>query len=176
MLAFRYEKILTQLKKNWIKYGFETVAIFVDILCAVTLDNRNNLRLKRKDEIEYLSNLKFDLESQLIFIEVQKDFEEYMGSACEGILDILQKPPHDIAKLNELVVSLGRMPFIVRNPIYEDLKSSSNPDIISDGNFRNTLLKFSQHIDNAETILSRNNETIHRLSNFFIENARTDLG
>ena len=53
------------------KYGFETVAIFVDILGAVTLDNWNNLRLKRKDEIEYLSNLKFDLESQLIFIEVQ---------------------------------------------------------------------------------------------------------
>lgn len=59
------KKILTQLKTNWIKYGFEMVDIIVGILGTVTLDNWNGKRLERKDEIEYLVNLKVDLESQL---------------------------------------------------------------------------------------------------------------
>ena len=59
------KKVFKHLGTNWIKYGFGTVAIIVGILGAVTLDNWNSRRLEEQDEIEYLSNLKVDLESQL---------------------------------------------------------------------------------------------------------------
>lgn len=169
-------KILNHLKANWIKYGFETIAIFVGILGAVTLDNWNSGRLERRDEIEYLVNLKVDLESQLIIIDEQKNFEEAMRSFCEGILEIIQEPPYDIARLNELAGSLGRKSFVVRNPVYEDLKSSGNLDIISEGDLRNTLLKFYQDITYAATVFANNNEAIHKLGDQFTENGLADLG
>ena len=49
---------------NWIKYGFETFAIFIGILAAVRVDSVNELRKERKYEAEYLANLKVDPSQQ----------------------------------------------------------------------------------------------------------------
>ena len=102
--------------------------------------------------------------------------KEAMRSFCEGILDIIKELPYDIARLNGLAGSLGRKSFVVRNPVYEDLKSSGNLDIISDGDLRNTLLKFYQDITYAETVFANNNEAIHKLGDQFTENGLADLG
>ncbi len=170
------KKVFKHLGTNWIKYGFETVAIIVGILGAVTLDNWNSRRLEEQDEIEYLSNLKVDLESQLEIIVIQKDFEEAMGSVCEDILETIHEPPYDVDRLNELATSLGRKTFVVRNAVYEDLKYSGNLDIISNEDLRNALLNFYQHITRAESVFANNNQAIHQLGNLLMENGLADFG
>ena len=56
------KKILDHLKKNWIVYGFETLTIVVGILGAYSLNNWNENRKQRKDDIHFLYSLKSEIE------------------------------------------------------------------------------------------------------------------
>ena len=42
-------KKMVHLKVNWIKYGFETKAIFISIMTTVAVNNLNELSNVRKD-------------------------------------------------------------------------------------------------------------------------------
>jgi hypothetical protein len=53
--------ILQNLRNNWIKYGFETLAITVGILGAFALDNWNENRKQQLNDIEFLKNLKSEI-------------------------------------------------------------------------------------------------------------------
>ena len=170
------KKIITHLKANWIKYGFETAAIFIGIVAAVTMDNLNDLRKDRRDEIQYLANLKVDLENQLEIIVSQKEFEATMKSTCQDILATIHSPPYDVDRLNQLGTTLGRKSFVVRSAVFEDLKSSGNLDILSNADLRNALLEFYEDVTYAETVFANNNRVIHILGDQFIEKGFADFG
>ena len=54
-------KILSHLRSEWFRYGFETLAVVVGILVAFALDNWNESRKQEFLEIQYLKGLKVDL-------------------------------------------------------------------------------------------------------------------
>jgi len=61
----------TYLKDNWLKYGFETVAIVVGILGAFALSTWHETRKEEEREKAYLLNLMVDLNGHLDNIEEQ---------------------------------------------------------------------------------------------------------
>ena len=63
------KKIINHLGKNWIKYGFETFAIVLGILGALSLENLNEDRNDRKKEYILLQQLKADFETNQQLIE-----------------------------------------------------------------------------------------------------------
>ena len=63
------KKIINHLRENWIKYGFETIAILIGILGALSLENLNEDRNDRKKEYILLQQLKADFEINQQLIE-----------------------------------------------------------------------------------------------------------
>jgi hypothetical protein len=55
------KKLLYNLRDNWIKYGFETLAVTIGILGAFALDNWNENRKQQLNDIEFLKNLKSEI-------------------------------------------------------------------------------------------------------------------
>ncbi len=55
------KKLLYNLRDNWIKYGFETLAVTIGILGAFALDNWNENRKQQLNDIEFLKNLKNEI-------------------------------------------------------------------------------------------------------------------
>lgn len=60
------KRIVKQFRSDWIKYGFETIAIVVGILGAYYLSNWKEHRVEKETEMEYLKNLLVDLENQVL--------------------------------------------------------------------------------------------------------------
>ena len=63
------KKIINHLRENWIKYGFETIAILIGIMGALSLENLNEDRNDRKKEYILLQQLKADFETNQQLIE-----------------------------------------------------------------------------------------------------------
>ena len=79
-------KFRTLLKKDWLKYGFETFAVLVGVLGAFALENwRDNLK-DRQTEKEYIQNLISDINRQISIIDEQADLEVSMRSTCEDLI------------------------------------------------------------------------------------------
>ena len=55
------KKILTHLKENWIRHGFETLAVLVGVLTAFALNSSYEGRKDRADELKLLRELRSDL-------------------------------------------------------------------------------------------------------------------
>ena len=58
---FTAMKIVHHLKREWIRYGFETLAVVIGILAALALDNWNEVRKDRILEIDILAEIKENL-------------------------------------------------------------------------------------------------------------------
>lgn len=171
------KQIIDHLRKHWVKYGFETVAIVVGILGAFELSNWSENQKLRNREVTYLTNLKGDLERQLTTIELQIEFEQEAVSKIRGILDIIQAPPYDTKALDSLLGSSARRTFVVDDPVFEDLKYSGNLAIISDVGLRNSLLLLYQKLEYTEKVIDRNNEMwIDRTMEYVVESGIADFG
>ena len=71
------KKIISHLGENWIRYGFETLAILIGIMGALSLENLNEDRNDRKKEYILLQQLKADFETNQQLIEVGLEEQKY---------------------------------------------------------------------------------------------------
>jgi len=151
------KKIITHLRSDWIKYGFETVAIVVGILGAYYLSNWKEHRVEKETETEYLRNLLVDLENQVGNIEAQIEFEAITKRTCENLLNKLHLPPFEIDSINFLILNAQRRTFVVSSPVYEDLKYSGRLASISDPQLRYAIFRLYQQVEYVETVIASNN-------------------
>jgi len=70
-------KIISHLKDNWIRHGFETLVVTVGILGAFTLNNWNENSKRNNQEIEILENLLGELNELKKETEAFIENEEY---------------------------------------------------------------------------------------------------
>ena len=71
------KKIINHLGENWIRYGFETFAILIGIMGALSLENLNEDRNDRKKEYILLQQLKADFETNQQLIAVGLEEQKY---------------------------------------------------------------------------------------------------
>ncbi len=83
------KKILSNLRDNWIKYGFETLAVTVGILGAFALENWQDERLQEQELIEIYKTISEDLHSDILALDtLLVEFERNI----DAMIRILTEP------------------------------------------------------------------------------------
>ena len=83
------KKILQNLRDNWIKYGFETLAVTVGILGAFALENWKDKSLQKQELMEIYQTISDDLQSDILELDtLLPEFE----SASNMLKSILNEP------------------------------------------------------------------------------------
>lgn len=170
-------KFRTLLKKDWLKYGFETFAVLVGVLGAFALENWQDRLKDRQAEKEYIQNLISDVDRQLSIIDDQADFEESMRSNCEALISMLNHAPDQLDDIIRLASSLSRKTFVIYNPVFEDLKFSGHLSLLSSSELKNALHGFYQLAEYVELVINKNNAVYaDAVTLYLIDNGLTDYG
>lgn len=143
-------RIFTHLKSNWIRYGFETIAVVVGILAAFALENWGDEQEQKKEEYIILENLLNDLrnakENSSEYINTEKQAKELliqalnMNSSNEAVElpanadSIFTRITWDIAMESPVIYS------------YTDLKNTGNAGLISSQEIRKGLTNLESSI------------------------------
>ncbi|PHR71352.1 MAG: hypothetical protein COA67_06510 [Lutibacter sp.] len=148
---------------KYFKYAIgEIVLVVIGILIALQINNWNQQRIEQDKEYVYLTNIKRDLQHQLVSIELQLEHEQKYLDKVQPFLDYFYK--HSIVKLDstisrDLSIATERKTFVRTDPTYTDLISSGNIDIIKNTEFKNKLIEYYQNVELIEKI--NNNNNIH---------------
>jgi len=141
------KQIWQHLKKKWIKYLFETLAIIIGIFGAFTLDNWNQDRLDRKEEIQILKEISGDLAASLGVLKNNIRSEMNGLKAMKIVIHQLTNdlPYHDSLNRYFYNLSAGVTP-VFPSSGFETLKSKgielvSNPEVR-----RNIITMFDQRL------------------------------
>jgi hypothetical protein len=141
------KQIWQHLKNKWIKYLFETIAIIIGIFGAFSLDNWNNSRLDRKEEILILKEISRDLSAGLDEINASISQDKLTMQNLKIIIQQMTNdlPYHD--SLNQYFYNLVsfNQP-VIPSSAFATLKSKGF-GLISNSNLRRDLVEiFEQRL------------------------------
>lgn len=131
----------------YLKYALsEIVLVVIGILIALSINNWNNSRLERNEEVKYLSKLIVDLEVDI------KNLDEMIKIAQNKInasMDLLELNPPERAKDIELMDSListvfGWREFSPRLNTLNELTSSGKLSILQNDSIKTLLLSIEE--------------------------------
>ena len=132
---------------KYFKYAIgEIVLVVIGILIALQINNWNDQRLERTQEIKFLKNIKADLNKDLIKLDNQLAIrkEKYKGTT-KLISQINGAPITDLDELTYNVVnSLMEWRFTPNNGTYNELNSSGNLNIISNDSIKSLIMELQE--------------------------------
>ncbi len=144
-------KIFTHLKSNWLRYGFETIAVVVGILVAFALDNWNETRLTEKQINIYTEKLINDLLTDTLNINTLITTSRTMQADIEHYFSYFDSD--DIPLQNLLDSSKNVQPGFFRyfpiNYTLIDMQSSGKIELLNE-DLRKSLIELS----NAQEFLT----------------------
>ena len=124
----------------------EIVLVVIGILIALQINNANEARKERDREINYLSNLKADLVSE---IENNRNFAEYRfqkAKACTRLLGLnepeTKEEVRDYTDVYEQVFIWGE--YVPNNNTFKELLSSGNLSLIKNDSIKNRLMELQK--------------------------------
>ena len=162
-------RILSNLKENWITYGFETLVVIVGILIAFGLNNWNQTRLNRQLERDYLERLKIDLIYDKSYYqrrssESQKRVENYK-LAIDKLYNI-QETVQDAGEIM-LLADWDTEHLSVQDFTFKELNSSGNLGLIQNVSLRDSLISYYKEVDAVAKHVQEINEwSVERLNNY----------
>lgn len=136
------KKVLRHFRKNWIRYGFETLVVIVGVLIAFSLNDWNEERKEQKRILLYYQELRDDLNNDLtninMAINTVKETEklglyiyDFITNQLEGV---------DSAKLKMAFISTERYAFFSRSKnAYSNLLSSGDIHLVSNKKIKKRL-------------------------------------
>jgi hypothetical protein len=141
------KQIWQHLKNKWIKYLFETIAIIIGIFGAFSLDNWNNSRLDRKEEILILKEISRDLSAGLDEINASISQDK---STMQNLKIVIQQMTNDLPyhdSLNQYFYNLVSFDQpVIPSSAFATLKSKGF-GLISNSNLRRDLVEmFEQRL------------------------------
>lgn len=146
---------------KYFKYALgEIILVVAGILIALQINNWNQQRIEQDKEQTYLTNIKRDLENQLISIGLQLEFEKEILDNVQPFLSYFYKTSKiklDSTFTKNLSIVTSRKTFVRTDPTYTDLISSGNIDIIKNTEFKNKLIEYYQNLERVEKINHNNN-------------------
>ncbi|MBK6914580.1 MAG: hypothetical protein IPH11_13365 [Ignavibacteriales bacterium] len=132
---------------GYLRYAIgEIVLVMIGILLALQINNWNEARKERNNEIKYLKNLKLDLKTDLVNLDLMIVDRRNKMSSANTLLEL--KPP---ATMEELTVfdSLlwnvyGWASFTPRTITINELISSGNFNIIKNDSIKSYLMSIKE--------------------------------
>ena len=138
----------------------EIVLVVIGILIALQLNTMKENHIEQKQERVYLNNIKRDLQNQLTKIDAQIEYEKSVVEVAKPILKLYQankKFTIDSSFTASIGIMTGRMTFVKVDPTYTELLSSGHIDILSNNEFKNSLITYYQDLERVEQITNKNN-------------------
>ena len=89
------KKIIKHLKENWIRHGFETLAVLIGVLAAFSLNNWNENRLKQTELDTYLLNLVENLESDVKLMNSLERVHIFRFHSLQYLIELAGEFPYD---------------------------------------------------------------------------------
>ena len=136
---------------KYLKYAVgEIVLVVIGILIALAINNWNENRKLRNQEIIYLNNLKNDIKAQIQMLDVYIDFEDIIIDQTKDIMkhyelnDGFNNMDSIFPKLHDLTV---RWTFSNANTTLMQLLVSNQINIIRNRQLKQDLIAFNQQID-----------------------------
>ena len=133
----------------------EIILVVIGILIALSINNNNEDKKARKQEIKYLKNLQIDIQAELKNNDTIIAFRDNKAKAGVRMLNFKKlETVHDIFELEGAIQTVfWWTTFIPTNNTYKELLSSGNLNYIKSDSIKNYLLELDQkyvRIENAE--------------------------
>jgi len=147
------KKIIKHLRKNWIRHGFETLAVLIGVLAAFSLNNWYENRKARKQELVVLKELKEEFKYNRAELE---NFFEYLDGRIQPARALYKLYDRDsrevsIDELDSLfVVTILYYQFQVGQSVLTEVISSGRLSLIQNDNLRYLLTGWPGILDKAK--------------------------
>ena len=136
------KKILKHFKKNWYRYGLETLVVIFGVLIAFGLNSWNESRKNQKMKETYLIEMTLDVQRD---IQNLNDWHEGNDRAEEEGLYLLEFLEDKIAEIDSqrlvrtFLMCQYKPAITISSSTYNDLVNSGNIKIFEDLKFKNLL-------------------------------------
>jgi len=140
------KKILETLKQKWAEYLLEMFVITFGIIGAFMLNNWNDSRIKRANELHYLKNIKRDIKLNMAQIDDYIDERNKKIESANVILSHFEgRPIEDPTTFNSHLQNIYTWQrFFQLNNTFQELTYSGNLALISSDSIKNELLNLEK--------------------------------
>ena len=145
----------------------EIILVMIGILLALQVNNWNELRKQRLEEVQILKNIQLDYQNVIAECEENNDFRKRILSATKNLYRLIGNDQHNYSKTG--LDSVLAILFI--NPTYNNqtgslniLFNSGKINLITNENIKEALIKWPQQIDDViEDELYASNHLLNEL-------------
>ncbi|MDM9631485.1 DUF6090 family protein [Robiginitalea aurantiaca] len=133
---------------KYFKYAIgEIVLVVIGILIALSINNWNEERKERKKEINYLENLKIDLQHEILNSEQYAEYHFKKVQACAKLINgDAPKNIKDAQVYTDTYEVVFRWKdFVPNNNTFKELLSSGNLSLIKNDSIKNGLLELENN-------------------------------
>jgi len=164
-------KASKHLKKNWIKYGFETFVVIVGILIAFGLTNWNENRLENIKEINYLERLAKDLQADTNYYNDRIASSEFVITYHQEFIRKIYLNQENFKEVEDLFSPLtwNSQLLTTQNATYIELTSSGNLDILRNQDLKERIIQYYRKNEEAAKHVAEFNEFSARYLNYLFE-------
>jgi len=153
------KKILKHLRDNWIRHGFETLVVIVGVLIAFALNDWNEERLRRVEEVSAISRILGDIQRDLKLFELLLEEVDKKEESLWRIKKVFSegKTPVSHSLLKDIIMgsNWGWHQGVAQRSTYDDLLGSGKLRIIADQQVR---FKIANYYSLFEDTQSRTDE------------------
>ena len=135
--------------KKYLIYSFgEILIVMIGILFAIQINNWNEDRKDRKNEVYYLSEIKSNLEADVELLTGYIETDNWQMSQLDSLLIMFQNPEEYNNKYfteKSMVVQLN-LRFVPTKITFENLVAANNLGIIKNQNILDNLFSYYRKI------------------------------
>jgi len=157
-------KIFKHLRKEWFRYGFETLAVIVGILVAFALDNWNEERKQQIQETRYLESLVADLLADSAYYNRRIGDSERVITDNSYSIQQMYLEQADLAEVKDLISSnnWNSEQLTTQNSSYVDLTNSGSLSIISNQGLKESIINYYRENERVAAHILEFNEVSSR--------------
>jgi hypothetical protein len=143
----------------YLRYALgEILLVVIGILIALQVNNWNENRKDHIREVQYLNNLKQDLEQQVVNIDAQLDFEKRIVKISNSLIKTYnanQRFPEESDVFLKISNIAPRKTFRSVNATFSDMESSGALNLITDPVLRKEIINYYQDNIDIKQILDK---------------------
>jgi len=144
----RQNLIMENKTSKYFKYAIgEIILVVAGILIALQVNNWNIKRIERQSEIKYLTNIKLDLQKDLVTLNEQIDVRIKKQNVTKSLISHINGNNiiEDLDKLAKNVfATINEERFTPNNSTYNELASSGNLSLIENDSIKQLLLDLEE--------------------------------
>lgn len=148
-------------KREWGTVTLEIFIVVVGIFIGLQVDDWNESRKDRAEEVRYLVRLQSDIMKDLELLSDSRGFAEEREEQIRYIESLANDPDIAAQDPNRTILFLEQASWVSYLPIgprtYDELKSSGRTTLIRDENLRNALGEYYRQIARWEVVLKTQN-------------------